>query len=157
MKLIVALLVLILSGMSASSHKDNCKCSPASSSDRTSWGHQNVIIKKEEVFKSLRGKVVQESDGKALGGVLVEVYDKPEGLLLDWKEREARKAQQRRIAACVTGPDGQFCFLNIPPGKYELRSSRPIEWDPTSLHVTVAPRDRRAVRSKIIVSLHASQ
>jgi hypothetical protein len=155
MKVIVALLIVILSGASASSHKGNCKCSPASSSDQTSWGHQNVIIKKEEVFKSLRGKVVTGSDGKPLGGVLVEVYDKPEGLLLDWREREARKAQQRRIAACVTGADGQFCFVNIPAGKYELRSSKRSGWDPTSLYVAVAPRD--GVRSKIIVSLQASQ
>jgi protocatechuate 3,4-dioxygenase beta subunit len=156
MKSIIALLILIATGLSASSHKGTCKCKPASSSDQTSWGQENVIIKKEEVLKALRGRVVSAANEKPLAGVLVEVYDKPEGLLLDWKEREAKKPEQRRIAACITGPDGQFCFANIPPGKYELRSSKPLEWNPTSLYVAVEPRDPRSVRSKIMVSLHAS-
>jgi hypothetical protein len=58
-----------------------------------------------------------------LAGALVEVYDKPEGLLLCWKEREAIKSKQRKIAACVTGNDGEFCFDKIPADKYELRCS----------------------------------
>jgi protocatechuate 3,4-dioxygenase beta subunit len=153
----VVLFVIGLTAYGLPSSKGSCNCSPASGSDQTSWGHRNVIIKKDQAVKSLRGKVIVAANGQPLEGVLVEVYDKPDGLLLDWKERESRKAQQKRIAACITGADGQFCFANIPPGKYELRSSKPVEWDPTSIYIVVAPRNRRSVRSPLTVELHASQ
>lgn len=129
---------------------------PASPDQKTSWGQQNVIIKEDEIFKSLRGKVVAANE-QPLAGVLIEVYDKPEGLLMDWKEREARKAQQQRIAACVTRADGEFCFPKIPAGKYELRCSKPIEWNSTSPYVIVAPEDPHSTSSKIIVPMHLSQ
>jgi len=56
---------------------------PASPDQKTSWGQQNVVIKEDEIFKSLRGKVVVAANEQPLAGVLVEVYDKPEGLLMD--------------------------------------------------------------------------
>lgn len=149
-----ALLVLFSLGLHP--HKRKCTCLPASAEQQTSWGQQNVIIKHDEIFKTLRGKVSVPASQQPLAGVLVEIYDKPEGLLMDWKEREARKAQQRRVAACVTGADGQFCFPKLPAGKYELRCSKPGEWDPTSAYVVIAPEDRHSKKSAIIVPMHLS-
>lgn len=134
-----------------------CNCDPAPPEAKTSWGHENVIIKKHEVFKSLRGKVVALVNGQPLAGVLVEVYDQPEGLLKDWREREAIKAIQRRLAACVTGADGEFCFPEIPAGEYELRCSKPHGWDSTSAYVVVAPRRAHSTNHKVAVPMHTSQ
>lgn len=155
MKLTATLLVLL--SLSSHPQKEKCKCLPASPDQKTSWGQQNVVIKEDEIFKSLRGKVVVAANEQPLAGVLVEVYDKTEGLLMDWKEREAKKAQQRRIAACVTGVDGEFSFPKIPAGKYELRCSKPIEWNSTSAYVIVAPKDPHSTSSKVIVPMHISQ
>ena len=155
MKLTATLLVLLF--LSSYPQKQKCKCLPASPDQKTRWGQQNVVIQEDEIFKSLRGKVVVAANEQPLAGVLVEVYDKPEGLLMDWKEREAKKGQQRRIAACVTGVNGEFSFPKIPAGKYEVRCSKPIEWDSTSVYVIVAPRDPHSTRSKFIVPLHISQ
>jgi protocatechuate 3,4-dioxygenase beta subunit len=114
-----------------------------------------VIIKQDDPVESLRGRLIVPANGRPLEGVLVEVFDKPEGLLLDWRQREALKAQQFRIAACITGPDGEFHFKNIPPGNYELRSSKPIEWNSTSIYVVVDPQNQNR-KSKIVVPLEPS-
>ena len=155
LKVTAALVVLV--SLSISPQKQKCRCLPASAEQQTSWGRQNVIIKHDEILKSLRGKVVVVANDQPLAGVLVEVYDKPEGLLMEWKEREARKAQQRRIAACVTGADGQFGFPELPAGKYELRCSKPGEWDPTSAYVVIAPKGPHSKKSTITVPMHLSQ
>jgi protocatechuate 3,4-dioxygenase beta subunit len=150
-------ILFILSCLGSLLQKEDCKCSPPSPDFKTSWGQENVIIKLDEPFKSLHGKITVSSDGKPLAGVLVEVYDKPEGLLLGWKEREARKSEQRRIATCVTGHDGEFCFDKIPAGKYELRCSKPADWNCTSVYVVVAPHERRSLASQITVPMQISQ
>jgi hypothetical protein len=97
--------------------------------------------------------VVADVDSQPLAGVLVEIYDKPEGLLMDWKERERTSAPQHRIAACVTGEDGEFCFPRIPAGKYELRFSKPIEWNAVSIYVILAPRDAQSTDSELSVPI----
>jgi protocatechuate 3,4-dioxygenase beta subunit len=148
-------LLLLAVFSSGFSEENKCGCVPAAPDVTTSWGNQNVIIKNEGVVQSLRGKVVGSASHKAMEGVLVEVYDKPEGLLMDWKERKERKRDQRRVAACVTKANGEFCFPGIPPGKYELRCSKPIEWDPTSVYVVVGRRKRP--NKNLEVPLHISQ
>lgn len=150
-------ILFILSCLGGFGQKEDCKCFLPSPGVKTSWGQENVIIKLDEPFKSLHGKITVSSDGKPLAGVLVEVYDKPEGLLLGWKEREARKSKQRKVAACVTGNDGEFCFDKIPAGKYELRCSKPAEWNCTSVYVVVAPHERKSLASQIIVPMQISQ
>jgi hypothetical protein len=65
-----------------------------------------------------------------------EVFDHPEGLQEPWK----KNPQQKRIAACVTGADGKFCFRRLPSGTYELRISKGAGIDVTSVQVTVDAR-----------------
>ena len=151
----IALLLLAVLSLNFSK-TEKCRCRPASAEETTSLGQQNVIVKNEGVVQSLQGSVVVASQ-RPLEGVLVEVYDKPEGLLMDWKEREIRKPGQRRVAACVTGADGKFCFSKIPPGKYELRCSKSAEWNATSVYVVVDPKARHGTSSKMIVELQLSQ
>ena len=96
------------------------------------------------------------SSNEPLAGVLVEVYDKAEILLMEMEDREAARAYQYRLAARLTGADGEFCFPEIPPGKYELRCSKPGEWESTSAYVIVAPGNRDSTKSKLVIDLQIS-
>ena len=77
--------------------------------------------------------------------VLVEVFDQPDYLICEWRDKNPNNCtttppdSQRRIAACVTGKDGAFCFSKLHAGKYELRVSKGAEWSPTHVLVTVDP------------------
>jgi len=155
MKLFV--IIFILSCPVGFFQKEECKCSQPPPGAKTSWGQENVIIKQDQPLKFLHGKIIVSSGEKPLAGALVEVYDKPEALLLGWKEREARKDEQRKIAACVTGEDGEFCFDKMPAGKYELRCSKPVEWNCTSIYVVVDPKQNNGMASQIVVPMHISQ
>jgi Prealbumin-like fold domain len=154
MKLFV--IIFILSCLGSLFQKEACKCSQPPPEAKTSWGHEDVIIKQDQPLRFLHGKIVVRHDEKPLAGVLVEVYDKPEALLLGWKEREDRKGKQRKIAACLTGEDGEFCFDKIPAGEYELRCSKPIEWNCASVYVIVDPKQRNSLVSQIVVPLYIS-
>ncbi len=148
--------VLLLTAFSLSfSNTQKCKCLPAPPEATTNWGQENVVLADKRVVNSLTGRVVEGNRELSMGGVLVEVYDKPEVLLMDGKERETKKLSQRRVAACVTGTDGEFCFPDIPPGKYELRCSE-FGWNLTSVYVIVSPKKQRRNNSKLIVSLQLS-
>ena len=154
----IRIAVLLLTVYSLSySMPEKCKCQPAAPEATTNWGQENVIIRNEDVVSSLKGEVVVDGSGDLGGGVLVEVYDQPEALLMDPMEREARKPNQHRLAACVTGANGEFCFPDIPPGKYELRcSKRDVGWNVTSVYVVVSSRTKRVKNSKLTVSLQLS-
>ena len=57
-------------------------------------------------------------------GALVEVYTDPKVRMTAYSPAvEARRAKQRRIAACFTNTAGNFCLTGLPAGTYELRSS----------------------------------
>ena len=150
---VTSLLMLLFLGSSAQT--GDCGCNPDSADQITNWGKQNTIQKEAATFKSMSGKVV--AGGKPLEGVLVEIYDKPEGLLMGWKERERRKSKQHRIAACVTGPDGEFCFPQIAAGRYELRGSKKFDWDATSVYVVIDPGSSRSTKRKLVMRMEMSQ
>ena len=132
----------------AQSLKNGCKS--VSDNQITFWGKQNIILKEAAAFKSVRGKVIGAT--KALAGVLIEIYDNPDGLLMAPSEREARKAKQTRIEACVTGSKGEFYFPNLRPGAYEFRFSKAAEWDSTSIYLVVNPNDKHRAKKKACCS-----
>ena len=76
--------------------------------------------------------------GKPLAGALVEVFTHPEYLLSN-DSYSRGKPEQRRVAACMTGTDGKFCFRGLPAGKYELRSSSNDRygWNASQVYVVV--------------------
>ena len=84
-----------------------------------------------------------------MSDVLVEVFDQPEHLLLSYPENVEKKKVQRRLAACVTGKDGMFCFSKLRAGKYDLLFSKDSGWKHTHVYVIVASRNRKSTRSRL--------
>jgi hypothetical protein len=148
MKLNVAKLLAV--ALMISSHPGNCKCSAPGPGETTHQGGNEIVTFKEtRTYKSVRG-VLRDVNGEPLAGVLVEVFDHPEWIISNYP---ASRVAQQRIAACKTGPDGTFCFQNIPSGKYELRASKDAAWNPSHVYILVNRRSRRSSRAGINVRL----
>ncbi len=131
---------------------DKCGCVKARRDDTTRWGvNESVVYVYRTPYKQIRGVV----DFPKKANILVEVFTHPEHLLPDYPQdkRQAAKESQRRVAACTTGADGEFCFRNIPAGKYELRLSIDAGWNPTHVYLVLAPRNRKSIRTKLRVNL----
>ncbi len=125
-----------------------CHCSPASERT-TSWGVQNVLIAEPEPFNNVRG-LVTDINRHALPNTLIEVFDQPE---IVRKDASPSRSGQKRLAACLTGQDGKFEF-DLPQGEYEVRLSKPAEWNVTSVLVKV---ERSARKRKIRIRLTIAQ
>jgi hypothetical protein len=110
-----------------------------------------IVFKEGKVYKALRG-IVQVGD-TPLSNVLVEVFDHPDHLLLEYPKNQEERAKQRRIAACKTRADGRFCFVGIPKGKYEIRSSIDPGWNVTHVWVRVDPGNRRSTNAETRVQM----
>ncbi len=94
----------------------------------------NIVEQHRGTLASIHGVTVAGIEKMPLEGVLVEIFDHPEIVL---KNGSQTRTGQKRLAACVTGKDGRFAF-DPEPGKYEVRFSRPIEWNCKSLLVEVS-------------------
>jgi hypothetical protein len=132
---------LLACALAAPSVLGDCKCHRAADDETTHFGgNETVVFVEQESHRRLEGTVHAPDDTK-LGNALVEVFDHPEYLLGDkpWADRP----QQKRLAACRTAADGKFCFPNLPPEKYELRSSIDSGWDVTHVYVIVDRNARR--------------
>jgi len=110
-------------------------CEPAPDTRRTDWGHQNVVIIHSEPLRALTGFVMAGYPEISEEDVLVEVFDHPE---LAQGGSQTRTGQ-KRLKACVTQKDGKFSF-DLPFGKYEVRCSKPVEWNCTSVIVTLSKK-----------------
>ena len=152
---IFAVLLPILCFVNSNAQTQKCGCKSAPTNQMTVWGTQNIILMEPDILKSIRGKVI--AGGKPLSGVLVEVYNNPEGLLMDWKKREEMKSKQQKIAVCVTDIKGGFCFPKLFAGRYEVRFSKADDWDSTSIYVIVDPASSRSKSKKLIVRMQVSQ
>ncbi len=131
--------------------RGDCKCTRPDKGETTRWGgNEMVVIVKDSSLKQLQG-VVQEPSGTAFAGALVEVFTHPEYLRSDLPSAQGEKPEQQRVAVCLTGSDGKFCFKHLQPGTYELRSSVSSGWDVTHIHVTVDPKGKS---EKIIVPMY---
>jgi hypothetical protein len=127
-----------------------CKCiAPELGETTHRGGNELVTFRERRAFKSVRG-IVRDVNGEPLAGVLVEVLDHPEWIL---SNDPASPVDQHRIAACKTGPDGSFCFEDIPSGRYELRASKDGEWNPSHVYIVVNRRSSGSARVGIDVRL----
>jgi hypothetical protein len=82
---------------------------------------------------------------------LVEVFTDPDVLLLRSNPGvEARRAKQRRVAACFTNEEGEFCLAELPAGRYELRCSSK-GFQAVSQTIRVTPKSR--VKKQVVVHL----
>jgi hypothetical protein len=130
-------------------------CVSATETQNTSWGQQNVVIVHRKPMQIAYGIVTGgRLEGPPLEGVLVEVYDHPEVVLREGLVDRRDRTGQQQIAACVTDKTGRFGF-KLPPGKYELRLSKPIEWNCTSVLVEV--RTKAASNKPLRVALRLAE
>jgi hypothetical protein len=86
-----------------------------------------------EELRTLTGFVIAGYPEVSEDDVLVEVFDHPELA----QGGDPTRRGQKRVRACVTQRDGRFSF-DLPFGKYELRCSKPVEWNSTSVIVTLS-------------------
>jgi Carboxypeptidase regulatory-like domain len=131
----IALLTSLLTA--APSMSVDCACHKPEKGDKTRLGaNMMIVVPMEKTYRELRG-TVQMSDGRALENALVEILDNADYLL---RSGPLKQPRQTRLAKCVTGPDGKFCFRHLPSGTYELRSSIDTGWNVTHVRVTVNKR-----------------
>jgi len=112
-----------------------------------------IVVTETEKYRQLAG-VVRDMNGELVSDVLVEVYDKPEYLLLQYPESEEKKEEQHQIAACVVGAGGKFCFRDLPPGNYELRVSKAGGWNHTHVYVVIAAGKQKASKRNLEITLY---
>ena len=127
----ILLVLLILTSTSAVLGQ----CKPAPDTRRTDWGHQNVVMTHSEPLRILTGLVIAGYPEVSGEDVLVEVFDRPELA----QAGNPTRTGQKRLKACVTQKDGRFSF-DLPFGKYEVRCSKPVEWNCTSVIVTLSKK-----------------
>ena len=153
MKIAIAATVLLTSAIICSAQK--CGCSPAPN-ERTYWvGNLHPILIRRGPYRQVRGTITRP-DGTPFPNALVEVFTKPEYLLIDKPVPKQGRPNQRRLRACRTGPDGKFCFVGLRAGRYEVRSSSDdtrTGWNASSAYVIVNSKGRRSSRLKIEMSL----
>ena len=148
-KLLAVALTLLWVPIPANANK--CECVASVESTR-SGANQTLLVIERRKYRSING-IVRDANGLAVSDLLVEVFDHPEHLLLSYPESVQNKKVQHRIAACVVGENGRFCFKNIPAGKYELRFSKDGGWNHTQVYVVVAPSNRKATNRRLVISM----
>jgi hypothetical protein len=152
---LTSVLVLIFSFTLTLQASRGSRCLCAASNESTREGaNETVTVIERTKYRQLAG-VVQDTNGGIMSDVLVEVFDKPEYLLLSYPESEAKKKAQRRVAGCVVGTDGKFCFRGLPPGKYELRFSKAGGWNHTQLYIVIAGAKQKASNRTLEISMKA--
>jgi hypothetical protein len=112
-----------------------------------------IVMVEHRSHRRLSG-VVENGTGTRFESVLVEVFDHPEVYDDKVQIKPGHEIVQHRLAACVTGRDGRFCFNHIRSGRYELRASADASWNQTHLLVTLAPASGRGA-SPIVIRMIA--
>ncbi len=144
----------LLTSVTVSARPGRCPCRKATADEKTRWGWIVDRTVDEGSVRALSGRVV-DANGGALADALVEVFDRPEIWLAE--DSYQNSGRQKRLAACVTGEKGEFCFAGLPSAKYELRASGPPGFDPMHVILTLAPKDRQSKKGSLDVTLHVSQ
>ncbi len=143
------LIAALFAALFAARPQGDCRCAPAAESDVTRWGgNEEVVGREEKTYRRLAGGVRYATD-EAVSGALVEVYTHPEYLLLKYPENAKKRKRQRRVAACVTGEDGKFCFGFVGAGKYEVRVSKDGGFNVTHIYVEVDPFGVESVEDEL--------
>jgi hypothetical protein len=106
-----------------------------------------VELEQKSPLKNLHGRV--EGAGGPLQGALVEVFLNDEASPNGRNE----KREQKRVAACKTAEDGEFCFKNLPSGRYEIRSSIDSGWDVTYVNVTVDVKKGKNQKLRLLMQV----
>jgi hypothetical protein len=103
MKVRAALLIvgLMLASQVFADNKPKCRCiAPEPSETTHQGGNEKVTFMDDKTYKSVHGVVLNEN-AKGMEGVLVEILDNPEWIVLRYPKS---RVEQRRVAACKRVP-----------------------------------------------------
>jgi protocatechuate 3,4-dioxygenase beta subunit len=133
----VSALALLACALVAPSLLGDCKCSSVKEEETTHWGGNEVVTEIENQSRRQVHGTVENPYLKPVEGALVEIFDHPDYLLDQNAPYTRNHPEQKRVAACRTSRDGNFCFRSLRSGKYELRSSIDSGWNVTHVYVVV--------------------
>jgi hypothetical protein len=148
MKFILVMLA-VFSLTPASPRQSECQCKNDLTLPHGWDGHMTNVLFERALLKSLEG-IVTDRTGVALEGALVQVFDRPEAS--PHNEGRRTSTEQNRVAACLAGAGGKFCFDKIPAGKYEVRIHAQ-GFNPSSIFVELNPKHRQSVRKVVEVEM----
>ena len=114
-----------------------------------------MVFIERGAYRELRG-TVRDPNGNPVKGALVEVFTRPEYLLINKPIDKRGRSNQRRVAACRTGTDGRFCFVGLRAGQYELRSSSDdtaTGWNVSQVYVVINPKGHRRKELSVEMTL----
>lgn len=128
-------------------------CKKATDRDHTNFEGVYEIDRVDVETRHIKGIVTR--GGSPLSDVLVEIYDHPEKVPMPHPDLKHVDEGRRRLAACYTNEYGKYCFHNIPPGKYEIRFSKPGFNTHSLLSVKVVKK-KTAIDEQIDLELYLS-
>src|SRR5688500_2625068 len=101
--------------LSAYTTKANCSCEKFSAT-RFDVGSDPIVQLSEKTVSKIQGVALDISE-KPISKAFIYLFRKPQNAADKRFDPFNLKADQI-ISACETGQDGQFCFENVPRGKY---------------------------------------
>ena len=149
------LLVLALLG-GVPAQRAHCGCRPAARGEVPLGGNHEIIQTVPAPVRQVRGSVHFWVNDKPVDKAVVEVFaDRP-----DKRPDKNPAFRTKRLAACMTGADGKFCFPRLPAGRYVLRagvSNHDLDvFNFVYVEVRVSRGARRASGRPIIIDLTAA-
>jgi hypothetical protein len=128
------------------------KCKQAGDEDRPRGG--NFVFSGEGKFKAIYGVVLsrKETAGtfEPLGDAVVELYSYSGGANREDVSKAVR--EQKRVAACLTGGNGEYSFPEIKPGRYLLRAGSRMSDKYDEVHA-ILTLDPSGLPSKLTILL----
>ena len=134
MNTLALLIILIFLALPIETTK--CQCQKAED-DTPALGTLFVSMNGGRV-KNLQG-VILSPDGKVMKDAIVEVFEnrsKAEDENISGAE-VSQSSGLKRKAACLTAENGEFCFTNLPPGRYLLRAGHRSDGQFSAVYVVV--------------------
>lgn len=144
--LMLALLLTPASGR----QQEGCPCDKFVFTGSIPTAHMTLDMIEERHFREIRGKVTNIFGAPLTEKAFIFVSSIPPNMSRE--EIAARRHEAgRSLIACETLSDGEFCFKNIKPGKYEVcATSR--GFNNTCVLITVS---RRAKKLSLDIKLEA--
>jgi hypothetical protein len=146
-------MICMLALLQTNAPSKSCTCPAVPAKEQTRWGNERIVLSTETRVHLLRGTINDWHDDP-MPNSLVEVYTDPDVITLEYSpEIDARRAKQRRIAACITDAKGRFCLSDLPVGRYELRCSA-TGFQAISQRIRVVGKGQ--VKKQITVHMHVA-
>ena len=144
MKLIGA--TLLLFSFSYPLTPQECKCRAPEPGATTRKGYfEEITLEHKTPYQKLAGVVYLSAH--PIDDVLVELFPYAKDL----------STKRTRLASCVTGTDGRYCFSRVPRGKYELRASKDGGLEITHVYVVVDPKNRKSSDAELGISIEVGK